>query len=68
MALTAPAVLELLADRAPRSQAAVAAALAGRHPKDDVVRALMRVAAPRRVAEAGERYTLAAADPAPEEA
>ena len=38
---TAPAVLELLADGVPRSKRAVIAALADRHDKLDVARALM---------------------------
>ncbi len=49
----APAILGLLADGVPRSKRAVAAALAGRHPKDEVTRTLMRLAVTGRVAEAG---------------
>ncbi len=56
----APAVLELLADGVPRPRAAVVAALAGRHAKEDVVRTLMRLAVTGRVDEAGGRYTLGA--------
>jgi hypothetical protein len=68
MARTAPAVLGLLADSIPRPRAAVVAALAGRHAKEDVVRTLMRLAVTDRVDEAGGRYTLAAVtDPAPDE-
>jgi hypothetical protein len=58
VARAAPAVLELLTDRVPRSRAAVVAALAGRHAKEDVVRTLMRSpspAGPTRVA-AGTRW------------
>ena len=67
VARTAPAVLGLLADGVPRSRAAIVAALAGRHAKEDVVRTLMRLAVTGRVVEAGGRYTLAAAtDPAPD--
>ncbi len=61
VARTAPAVLELLADGVPRPRAAVVAALAGRHAKEDVVRTLMRLAVTGRVVEAGGRYALAAA-------
>ena len=35
------------------------AALADRHPKDEVVRTLMRLAVTGRLAEAGGKYTLA---------
>jgi hypothetical protein len=67
VARTAPAVLDLLADGVPRPRAAVVAALAGRHAKEDVVRTLMRLAVTGRVEEAGGRYALAAAaDPGPE--
>jgi hypothetical protein len=59
VARTAPAVLGLLADRVPRPRAAVVAALAGRHAKEDVVRTLMRLAVTGRVDETGGRYTLA---------
>ena len=56
VARTAPAVLELLADGVPRPRAAIVAALAGRHAKEDVVRTLMRLAVTGRVVEAGGRY------------
>ena len=56
---TAPAVIELLRDGVPRSRAAVVAALAGLHPKDDVVRTLMRLAVTGRLVETGGRYALA---------
>ena len=68
VARTAPAVLGLLADGVPRSRAAIVAALAGQHSKDDVVRTLMRLAVTGRVDESGGKYTLAAApgpDPEP---
>src|SRR3954454_16578022 len=56
----APAVLELLADGAPRSKPAIVAALAGRHDGRDVVHALIRLAVTGRVEDAGGRYALAA--------
>ena len=59
VARTAPAVLELLADGVPRRRAAIVAALAGRHAKDDVVRTLMRLAVTGRLVETGGKYTLA---------
>jgi hypothetical protein len=58
VARTAPAVLDLLKDGVPRPRAAIVAALAGRHRKEDVVRTLMRLAVTGRVEEAGGRYTL----------
>jgi hypothetical protein len=39
-----PEVLVLLSDGVPRAEAAIIAALADRHPKDDVRRTLMRLA------------------------
>jgi hypothetical protein len=56
----APAILELLADGVPRTKAAIVEALAGRHDKQDVVHALIRLAVTGRVGEAGGKYTLAA--------
>ena len=44
----------------PRPRPAIVEALAGRHPKDDVVHALIRLAVTGRVVEAGGKYTLAA--------
>jgi hypothetical protein len=42
----------------PRSRATIIAALAGRHPKDDVRRTLMRLAVTERLVEKGGKYTL----------
>ena len=68
VARTAPAVLDLLADGAPRPGAAAVAALPGRRAKEDVAHTLMRLAVTGRVDEAGGRYALAAATgPAPDE-
>jgi hypothetical protein len=39
-----PGILALLADGVPRAGAAIVAALAGRHPKDDVTLTLMHLA------------------------
>ncbi len=69
VARTAPAVLDLLADGVPRRRAIIVAALADRHPKDDVVRTLMRLAVTGQVDESGGKYTLAAepgSDPKPD--
>jgi hypothetical protein len=59
VARVAPAVLALLGDGVPRSRRAVVAALADRHPRDEVARTLMRLAVTGRLAEAGGKYTLA---------
>jgi hypothetical protein len=55
-----PEILALLADSVPRTEAAIVAALADRHPKDDVRRTLMRLAITEQLVEKGGRYTLAA--------
>ena len=49
----------LLADGVPRSRRAIVTELVDRHPKDEVVRTLMRLAVTDRVAEFGGKYTLA---------
>ncbi len=59
VARLAPAVLALLGDGVPRSRRAIVAALADRHPRDEVARTLMRLAVTGRLAEAGGKYTLA---------
>jgi hypothetical protein len=58
VAEVAPAILALLADGVPRSRQAIIAALAGRHPKDDVRRTLMRLAVTERLVEQSRKYTL----------
>jgi hypothetical protein len=65
VARTAPAVLELLRDGAPRARSVIIAALADRHPKEDVVRTLMRLTVTEKLIEANRKYSLA---PAPETA
>jgi hypothetical protein len=59
VARVAPAILALLADGVPRSKRAIVAALAGKHPKDEVTRTLMRLAVTGRVAEEGGKHALA---------
>jgi hypothetical protein len=54
----APDVLALLSDRAPRTEAAIVAALAARHPKKDVKLTLMRLDVLGRVELEGSRYAL----------
>jgi hypothetical protein len=61
----APDVLGLLAGGTPRTKAAIVEALAGRHDKQDVVHALMRLAVTGQVEDTGGRYTLASG-PAPD--
>jgi hypothetical protein len=52
----------------PRTKAAIAAALAGRHAAKDVVHALIRLAVTGRVEQAGSRYTLGPSRAGPPEA
>jgi hypothetical protein len=61
IARTAPAVLELLGDGLARSKKTIVAALAGCHGKDEVVRALMRLAVTGQVNDADHKYRLASA-------
>ena len=63
VARVAPAILGLLADGVPRSRPAIVEALAGRHARDDVVHALIRLAVTGQVVETGGRYILAASEP-----
>jgi hypothetical protein len=58
----APTILELLADGVPRPKAATVEALAGRHDKQDVLHALIRLAVTGQVEDTGGRYTLASAE------
>jgi hypothetical protein len=61
VARTAPAVLELLKDGTPRPKSAIITALADRHPKEDVVRTLMRLAVTGQLNERERKYSLASA-------
>jgi hypothetical protein len=63
VARVAPSILELLADGVPRSKPAIVAALAGRHDKQDVVHALIRLAVTGQVSETGGKYAPAASGP-----
>jgi hypothetical protein len=60
-----PDVLALLGDGVPRSEAAIVAALAARHPKEDVKRTVMRLAVLGQLALQGSRYILPAAETEP---
>ena len=63
VARTAPAVLGLLADGVPRAKSAIITALADRHPREDVVRTLMRLAVTGQLVEREYKYSLAVAYP-----
>ena len=67
VARVAPAVLALLGDGVPRSRRAIVAALADRHPKDEVKRTLMRLAVTDRVVETNGKYALALREAAGQE-
>jgi hypothetical protein len=58
VARTAPAVLILLDDGLARPRSAIIAALADRHPKEDVIRTLMRLAVTGQLVETGRKYSL----------
>jgi hypothetical protein len=62
IARVAPDVVALLGDGVPRSEATIVAALAGRHPKQDVRRTVMRLAVTEQLVEKDSRYTLPAAE------
>jgi hypothetical protein len=62
LARVTPDVLALLADGVPRSRATIIAALADRHPKEDVRRTLMRLAVTEQLVETGGKYTRSAAE------
>jgi hypothetical protein len=58
IARVTPDILALLGDGVPRSRGTILAALADRHPREDVKRTLMRLAVTERLVETGGRYTL----------
>jgi hypothetical protein len=58
-----PDVLALLGDGMPRSRGTILAALADRHPKDDIRRTLMRLAVTEQLVERNGKYTLPAPGP-----
>jgi hypothetical protein len=59
-----PDVLALLADGVPRTKGAIIAALAGRHPKEDIKRTIARLDVLGQIDLQGSRYVL---DPASEQ-
>jgi hypothetical protein len=58
IAQVTPDVVALLGDGVPRTMSTILAALADRHPKDDVRRTLMRLAVTERLVETGGKHTL----------
>jgi hypothetical protein len=62
IAQVAPDVLALLSDGVPRTEAAIVAALVGRHAKDDVKLAIMRLDVVGQLDRQGGRYTLPATE------
>jgi hypothetical protein len=58
-------VLALLADGVPRTKRTILAALADRHPRDDVRRTLMRLDVTEQLVEKDGRYTLPTREPGP---
>jgi hypothetical protein len=62
IARVTPDVLALLGDGVPRSEAAIIAALADRHPKDAIKLAIMRLDVTEQLVEKGGKYTLPAAE------
>ena len=65
IARVAPDVLALLADGVPRTKRTILAALADRHPRDDVRRTLMRLDVTEQLVEKDGRYTLPTREPGP---
>lgn len=59
VARMAPVILSLLEDGVPRGKRSIVAALE-QHPKDEVVRTLMRLVVTDRLVEAGGKYSLPA--------
>jgi hypothetical protein len=65
IAQVTPDVLALLADGVPRTKRTILAALADRHPKDDVKLAIMRLDVTEQLVEKDGRYTLPTREPGP---
>ncbi len=63
LARVTPDILALLGDGRLRSRATIVAALADRHPTEDVRRTLARLAVTERLVEKGGKYTLPAPEP-----
>jgi hypothetical protein len=63
IARVAPSILGLLANGTPRTKAAIVEALAGRHDRQEVAHALIRLAVTGQVEDTGGKYALATAEP-----
>ena len=59
IARVAPSILELLRDGVPRSRPEITSALAEQHSKDEVRRALMRLAVTGQLVESKRKFQLA---------
>ena len=64
IARIAPSILELLGDGVPRSRAEITSALAEHHTKDEVRRALMRLAVTGQLVENKRKFQLPTPDQA----
>lgn len=62
IARVTPDILALLGDSVPRTRGVILAALADRHPRDDIKRTLMRLAVTEQLVETAGKYTLPAAE------
>ncbi len=58
IARVTPDVLTLLGDGVPRTRGVILAALADRHPRDDLKRTLMRLAVTEQLVEKGGKHTV----------
>ena len=65
IARVTPDVMALLGDGVPRAEAAIVAALADRHPQDEVTLTVMRLDVVGRLDLQGGRYTLSAVEAEP---
>jgi hypothetical protein len=66
LARVTPDILALLGDGVPRSRSTILAALVDRHPRQDIRRALMRLAVTEKVRERGGKYRLPEPTPGPD--
>ena len=62
IARVAPSILELLRDGLPRSRPEITSALAEQHTKDEVRRALMRLAVTGQLVESKRKFQLPSAE------
>ena len=67
IARVTPDVLALLGDGVPRTKGMLIAALANRHPKQDVRRTLMRLAVTEQLVENSGKYILPGPTPGPDQ-